>query len=175
MKREYITGTSDVEEIMFVGVEVEHTPAHGMTTLFVAGKHDIQSIIDLANINNCTHIYLGANQSFTYKDEADITEWEYLVIGLLKEEFHVTLDVDIKFYQHILDTLSLFKDENDFILMLSVKIPYMEECLNYNACLKLDDTDFNATNPGVWVHRIHELKSLDKFTNWEQYKSDKPI
>ena len=51
----------------------------------------------------------------------------------------------------------------------------MEECLNYNACLKLDDTDFNATNPGVWVHRIHELKSLDKFTNWEQYKSDKPI
>ena len=41
--------------------------------------------------------------------------------------------------------------------------------------LKLDDTDFNATNPGVWVHRIHELKSLDKFTNWEQYKSDKPI
>ena len=135
----------------------------------------IQDIIDLANINNCSHIYLGANQSFTYKNEADITEWEYLVIGLLKEEFHVTLDIDIKFYQHILDTLSLFKDENNFTLMLSVKIPYMEECLNYNACLKLDDTDFNATNPGVWVHRIHELKSLDKFTNWEQYKSDKPI
>ena len=85
MKREYITGTSDVEEIMFVGVEVEHTPAHGMTTLFVAGKHDIHSIIDLAYINNCTHIYLGANQSFTYKDEADITESQYLVIGLLKE------------------------------------------------------------------------------------------
>ena len=130
MKREYITGTSDVEDIMFVGVEVEHTQAHGMTTLFVAGKHDTQDIIDLANINNCSHIYLGANQSFTYKNEADITEWEYLVINLLKEDFLITLDIDIKFYQHILDTLTLFKDKNNFILMLSVKLPYIEECLN---------------------------------------------
>ena len=68
----------------------------------------------------------------------------------------------------------LIKSSNQWELDKTQKIVTQINNLE-NDMSKLDDTDFNATNPGVWVHRIHELKSLDKFTDWEQYKSDKPI
>ena len=58
--------------------------------------------------------------------------------------------------------------------MISVKLPY-ESLLNYNACLKIDDKDFRASNPGVWVHRVHDLKDPDKFTDWSKYTNDEVI
>ena len=50
---------------MFVGTEVEHSPAHGQLTLFVIGVEDSTDIIAEARRHACTHIYFGANQSFT--------------------------------------------------------------------------------------------------------------
>jgi hypothetical protein len=55
--------------------------------------------------------------------------------------------------------------------MISVKLPYLTQ-FNYNATIKLDDKDFEATNPGVWTHRLHDLLDSTKFTDWDQYKED---
>jgi hypothetical protein len=55
--------------------------------------------------------------------------------------------------------------------MISVKLPYINQ-FNYNAVIKLDDTGFNKTNPGVWVHSLHDLQSRSTFTDWSKYTND---
>ena len=67
-----------------------------------------------------------------------------------------------------------YNEYSNFISQISVKMPHIDQ-LNYNACIKIDDTDFKATNPGVWVHRVHDLKNTDRFTDWREYTKDKPI
>jgi hypothetical protein len=52
--------------------------------------------------------------------------------------------------------------------------PYLNQ-LGYNATLKIDDKDFNATNPGVWCHNLQDLLGRDRFTNWDQYGKDEII
>ena len=49
---------------MFTGKEIEHTPAHGMQTLFVVGLMPFDAIISTAKQHNCEHIYFGANMSY---------------------------------------------------------------------------------------------------------------
>ena len=41
--------------------------------------------------------------------------------------------------------------------------------------LKIDDKDFKATNPGVWVSYVQEHLDRKKFTDWEKYTKDLPI
>ena len=41
--------------------------------------------------------------------------------------------------------------------------------------LKIDDKDFDASNPGVWVHRVHDLKTKEVFTDWSKYTTDEII
>jgi len=54
------------EEVkFFIGTEVEHSPAYGQRTLFVVGAQNPKEILARALNNNCPHIYLGANQSFS--------------------------------------------------------------------------------------------------------------
>lgn len=166
MKREYNTGSSDIC-VMFTGKEIEHTPAHNMDTLFVVGIEPLDDIIAYAEKMNVNHIYLGANMSFLPDDQ-----WDTLVLPLLKKGYWVTLDFDIKWIEWVLE--SGYTEYNQFIPMISAKLPYIG-LLGYNACLKLDDKDFDATNPGVWVHRVHELMNKDCFTNWQQYNNDMPL
>ena len=47
MKRNYESGVTD-SITFFTGIEIEHTPAHGMKTLFVVGVHDPYVIMELA-------------------------------------------------------------------------------------------------------------------------------
>jgi hypothetical protein len=63
---------------------------------------------------------------------------------------------------------------NNFIPVISAKIPYIK-LLNYNATLKIDDKDFDATNPGVWCHSIHTLQKRSVFTEWSKYTKDESI
>ena len=63
MKRDYTDGEQD-NVTLFTGVEVEHTPAYGQRTLFVVGIHNPIDLMQKAREQDCTHIYLGANQSF---------------------------------------------------------------------------------------------------------------
>jgi hypothetical protein len=58
--------------------------------------------------------------------------------------------------------------------MVSVKLPYLQQ-LGYNATIKLDDKDFNATNPGVWCHSLHSLQNRSVFTSWSKYTQDEVI
>ena len=156
----------------FIGTEVEKSPAYGQKTLFVIGYQPKEEILARALNNNCPHIYLGANQSFNPPTEKDWQGWDELIIGLLKENIWVTLDFDVSLIEEVLE--GGMTEYDTFIPMISVKLPYISQ-LNYNTCIKLDDKDFKATNPGVWVHPLNELQGRDKFTDWTKYTKDEII
>ncbi len=174
MKRDYKQGVAE-EIIFFVGEEIERTPAYGMRTLFVVGVYDDQVIINLAQNNDCKHIYFGANQSFPRMTEFDSrwTEWENMIFPFLTQGYWCTLDLDVSCVEGLLE--SGLTERNQFIPMMSVKLPYLQQ-LGYNAVLKLDDKDFAATNPGVWCHSLHSLTKRDMiFTGWHQYTKDEVV
>jgi len=178
MKRDYSTSSKPIEGITFFkGVEIEHTPAFGKQTLFVVGMQDPEEVIELAMKNEVEHVYLGANQSFDLSDNDEILKqqeegWDNLVKTLCEEGLLVTLDFEHEYLEWIQE--AGYTEYNNFIPMISVKVPYIEQ-LGYNACIKIDDKDFNATNKGVWTHRVHDLMDRDRFTQWNEYKSDQII
>jgi hypothetical protein len=159
----------------FVGTEVEHTPAFGQRTLFVVGVQDTDSVMDMALANACTHIYFGANQSFpqlTINDAENWQAWEHMVQPCLDGGFLCTLDLDVICAEGLLE--SGLVENHRFIPMISVKLPYIKQ-LGYNATLKIDDKDFEATNPGVWCHSLHDLQKREVFTDWSKYTQDEVI
>lgn len=166
MQRDYETGVATSVDY-FTGTEVEHSPAYNKRTLFVVGRKSPDEIETLYTEQKCEHIYLGANMSF----EAN-GDWDLTVLPLLKRGYLVTLDFPISDVEWIIE--SGYTEYNNFIPMISAKLPYIQ-LLGYNACLKIDDKDFNASNAGVWVHSVHELMDRSKFTGWDKYKQDKPI
>ena len=84
----------------------------------------------------------------------------------------MTLDYDVKYHEWVLE--SGYNERHNFISQISVKLPYVNQ-LNYNACIKIDDADFEHSNAGVWIQPVHELLERDKFTSWDKYKEDSPI
>ena len=164
------------EEVsFFIGTEVEHTPAFGLQTLFVVGVQDPQIILQELDNNNCDHIYFGANQSFPALDKNDAEgwrDWEYMVQSCLEAGRLCTLDLDHAQAEGLLE--SALVEFNNFIPMISVKLPYIKQ-FGYNATLKIDDKDFAATNPGVWCHSLHDLQKREVFTDWSKYTKDKVI
>ncbi len=156
----------------FIGTEVEKSPAYGQKTLFVIGLQNPKEILARALNNECPHIYLGANMSFAPESEQDWKDWEFLMTELLKNSIWVTLDYPVELHEEVLECG--MTEYDTFIPMISVKLPYISQ-LNYNTCIKLDDKDFKATNPGVWVHPLRELQGRDKFTDWTKYTKDEII
>jgi hypothetical protein len=158
----------------FIGTEVEHSPAFGRRKLFVVGVQDSQIIMQEAANNDCDHIYFGANQSFPQYDmDADeMQDWEMMIVDCLEHGWLSTLDFDVYNVDQV--TQSRLPEFNNFIPMISVKLPYVQ-LLGYNATLKIDDKDFAATNPGVWCHSIHELRNRKTFTDWSKYTKDEVI
>ena len=176
MKRTYTEGIKE-SITFFVGIEIERTPAYGMKTLFVVGVHDPYVIMGLASKYECQHIYFGANQSFKtlgVNDAATWRPWENMIYVCLdsEHEFWCTLDFDVSEAEGLLE--SGLTEKRRFIPQISVKLPYINQ-LGYNATLKIDDKDFNATNPGVWCHNLQDLLGRDRFTNWDQYGKDEII
>ena len=176
MKRNYTDGVKD-SITFFTGIEIEHTPAHGMKTLFVVGVHDPYVIIELARNHKCEHIYFGANQSFKtlgINDAETWRPWENMIYVCLdsEHEFWCTLDFDVCEVEGLLE--SGLTEKRQFIPQISVKLPYLQQ-LGYNATIKLDDKDFKATNHGVWCHNLHDLLDRNKFTSWDQYGKDEII
>jgi hypothetical protein len=165
----------------FVGTEIEHTPAHGQRTMFVVGLQNIDTIkwqlgeIDQRSRAPITHIYFGANMSFPQHDGVGLDEfqpWQDMIKPFLQAGYTCTLDFDAV-HAELLAESSLVEKSN-FIPMISVKLPYVQ-LLGYNATIKLDDKDFDATNPGVWCHSVHDLMSRDKFTSWLEYTKDEVV
>jgi hypothetical protein len=169
MKRDYTTGEANNIQF-FLGTEVEHTPAFGKLTLFVTGVHSIDEIA--LNLNGAEHIFFGANHSFHPENNLDWQRWESMIEFFLNKGYLCSLDIPIdvaeEFHENGLN------ESNNFIPQIRVPIPYIK-LWNYNTMIKIDDKDFNATNPGVWTHSLHDLKDRSKFTDWSQYKNDKVI
>ena len=166
-------GHEDVK--FFYGTEVEHTPAFGMPTLFVVGVQEQEWIG--YNLNGRRHIYFGANQSFPMIATDDYSAWhawEVMVLEVLQDErnYMCTLDIDVTCVEGLAESMLI--EHDNFIPMISVKLPYMK-LLGYNATIKLDDRDFAATNPGVWCHNLHDLQNRDRYTAWSRYTKDKVI
>lgn len=172
MKRDYSTGQADAIE-MFVGKEVEHSPAYGMETLFVTGVQKPELVLATAKQNNVEHIYFGANQSFKtggVNDAYTWDLWETMVGQALAAGYWCTLDMDVREVEGLHE--SGLCEKRRFIPMISVKLPYLTQ-FNYNATIKIDDKDFAATNAGVWTHKLTTLLDENKFTDWDQYGEDK--
>ena len=83
-----------------------------------------------------------------------------------------TLDLDVGAAEGLLEGTLI--DHPRFIPMISVKLPYTK-LYNYNTTIKIDDKDFQATNPGVWCWNIHDLKQRDYFTSWDAYTQDERL
>ena len=174
MKREYDSGTAEAITF-FTGLEIEKTPAYGMKTLFVVGVQDFGAIHTLATAKHCKHIYFGANQSFPKLATDDAEQWrpwEQMIDQCLDAGYWCTLDFDVSVVEGVLE--SALVEHRKFIPQVSVKIPYLTQ-LGYNATIKLDDLDFEYSNPGVWCHSLHSLTSRETFTNWDQYGKDEII
>ena len=155
----------------FTGVEVEHTPAFGMDTLFVIGVQPFSEITPRLKTPG-QHIYFGANQSFPQlaTDDGDAWRpWERMIDQCLDEGYWCTLDFDVSVVQGVLEMPVI--GHRRFIPQISVKLPYLQQ-LGYNATIKLDDIDFEASNPGVWCHRLHNLQTPEAFTHWDAYRKD---
>ena len=83
-----------------------------------------------------------------------------------------TLDFGVEYAN---DVLEMGLDEHDkYISMISVKLPYIKQ-FNYNATLKIDDTTWGHSNPGVWCHSLHELQKRRVYTDWSEYVGDTTI
>ena len=174
MKRDYTSGTQEAVTY-FVGDEIEHTPAYGMRTLFVVGIQKVDEIINLAELHDCRHIYFGANQSFPtlQTDDADAwRSWERMIDPCLDAGLWCTLDFDVSVVQGVLEMPVI--GHRRFIPQISVKLPYLTQ-LGYNATIKIDDIDFEHSNPGVWCHTLNTLTTRESFTNWDQYGKDEII
>lgn len=158
--------------VYFTGYEVEHTVCYGMKTLFVVGTPPLEEILQKAKSDpDIKQIYFGTSQSFNPQtiSPEEFEPWDRVIFGCLKADYWVTLDFDVRYVISILE--SGYTEYNRFVPMISVKLPYINQ-LNYNATLKLDDTTWGKTNPGVWTHQLHDLMSKDKYTHWDQYKED---
>jgi hypothetical protein len=164
----------------FVGTEVERTPAFGKRTLFVVGIQPLTEIVRLLAENNSytdntkhiEHIFFGANHSFHPADRLEWQRWESMIEPFLRDSYLCSLDIPVTHVEEFND--GSLCEYNNFIPQIRVSIPYTK-LWNYNTMLKIDDKDFNATNPGVWCHSLHGLMSRRTFTSWDDYKGDSTV
>jgi hypothetical protein len=153
----------------FLGKEVEKTPAFGKQTLFVVG---VQSVDDIAeHIHGVEHIFFGANHSFYPQTPTEWDWWSAMIVHFLKLGYVCSLDIPVTHVEDFNDTCLC--EYRNFIPQIRLSIPYVR-LWNYNTMIKIDDNDFDATNPGVWTHSLHNLMSRRTFTDWDQYQEDTP-
>jgi len=167
LKRDYKEGVHDITPKFFIGNEVEKTNCEGMRTLFIVGDQETKEIIGTARLNNCKHIYLGANQSL--KGHVESTVWQFLALQikeLTDVGLYVTLDTNVMNYSALVKHLSAHAKNPLFTINISVPIEHVEAFRN--VYVKIDDTDFNNTNSGVWIQKLQP----ETFTPWAAYTND---
>lgn len=155
---------------MFVGIELENSMAKGAPTLFVVGKEEISEIISSAKSNSTGHIYLCANKSF------DPNEFDYYadaIKQILDEELCVTIDFPSQFIDDVQHKLKFALSNPRFIPMVNVEVPNLKSMPNL--AIRIDDIDFNCTNPGVWVVNYNTINNTQCYTPWSSYTGDRVI
>jgi hypothetical protein len=169
MDRDYKTGKSDSVGV-FSGREVEHTPAFGKQTLFLA-RNDLyyDQIVQMAEKVGAEAIYFGANRSFMHNHATQINQ----MVKLLAKGYYVTIDYQHALHDEVKARFEMIWTHEKFIPFCSIIFPKSED--DDNLCIKVDDVDFNSTNPGVWTMTMDHFKQSAGFTSWDQYKQDEPI
>ncbi len=163
-------GRQDV--VYFIGTEVERTAMYGEKTLFVVGIQPWEEIQKRADEHSIRHLYFGTSQSFTPHTNEEYDAWENMIKSLLKQGYWCTLDFGVEYANDVLE--SGFDEYDNYISMISVKLPYIKQ-FNYNATLKVDDTTWGKSNPGVWCHSVHDLMDRKVYTDWKDYVGDTTI
>lgn len=170
----------------FVGPEIEQTPAFGKKTLFVVGLQPTYLVEKLAREYKTPHIFLSANRSFDglYLADSGVYEvpgplgtsnaadWEKQIHALLDLGFMVSLDYPAHKHAMVLKVLNagIWQSRN-FVPVLSVAVPHVSTT-SVNLTIKIDDSNFKATNPGVWCMNHHEVTDSNRFTGWGEYNDD---
>ena len=169
MLRDYSTGVSENIRV-FSGIEIEHTPAYGKRTLFLA-RNDltVDQIKEFAHTNNCEAIYYGANRTYMHSHGMQLSQ----IQTLLKEGFWITVDYPFALHLAVKQKFNSVWNNPKFIPFCSLIFPDTEQ--DSNLCFKVDDVDFNKTNPGVWTMSMTDFKKQAGFTQWDEYKKDEPI
>jgi hypothetical protein len=158
----------------FTGTEVEKTPAFGKQTLFVVGIQPVDEITHHFDRNpkGIEHIFFGANHSFYPQTPTEWDRWSNMIVHFMKLGYVCSLDIPVTHVEDFNDTCLC--EYRNFIPQIRISIPYVK-LWNYNTMIKIDDNDFDSTNPGVWTHSLHSLMSRRTFTDWDQYNEDRPV
>ena len=169
MQRDYATGYKDDVNV-FSGLEIEHTPAYGKQTLFLA-RNDLtfDQIISLAVASDAEAVYFGANRSYMHSHAMQLTQ----IHQLLDRGYWVTVDYPYELHRLVSKKFATCWTHEKFIPFCSIIFPYTED--DKQLCFKVDDEDFNKTNTGVWSMSMADFKSKAGYTKWEEYKQDEPI
>ena len=170
MKRDYSDGIKD-NAVFFVGKEVEKTATKGMKTLFVVGLQRTSHIVRHAEKNKCKHIYFGANHSFKALVGEEVQSVGQQLKYFLDKGYWVTFDTaPTPRFDDIYKLLSNKK----FTIVYGLRMDNVEK-MKGNVVIKIDDTDFKATNPGVWCWSVNDMIDKKHFTEWAEYENDQII
>lgn len=169
MQRDYATGYKEDVNV-FSGLEIEHTPAYGKQTLFLA-RNDLtfDQIISLAVASDAEAIYYGANRTYMHSHAMQLAQ----IHQLLDRGYWVTVDYPYELHRLVSKKFATCWTNEKFIPFCSIIFPYTED--DKQLCFKVDDEDFNKTNTGVWSMSMEDFKSKAGYTKWEEYKKDEPI
>ena len=169
MLRDYTTGIKDDVKV-FSGKEVEHTPAFGKQTLFLA-RNDLtyDQIKELCDKVGAEAVYFGANRTFVNNLANQPTQ----IDRLLNDGYFVTIDYQYSIHKEVKKNYGHVWTHPKFIPFCSVIFEDSED--DDQLCIKVDDVDFNKTNPGVWTMSMNHFKQTSGFTSWNEYKKDQPI
>jgi hypothetical protein len=165
----------------FIGPEIEHTTAYGKKTLFVRNLQSTELVEKLAREHHTPHIFIGVSRSFDSLELKDgvymvgdtlAADWEKQIHYLLDQGFMVTLDYPAHKHYDVLKVLNpgIWQSRN-FIPMLAVPVPCIETS-SHNLTIKIDDSNFAETNPGVWCLNFSEVTDSNRFTGWQEYGDD---
>ena len=169
MIRDYTIGVSENVKV-FSGKEVEHTPAYGLQTLFLA-RNDLtyDQIKELCVKVDAEAVYFGANRCFVN----NLATQPMQVNKLLNDGYYVTIDYQYAIHNEVKKRYSAVWQHEKFIPFCSVIFENSEE--DNKLCFKIDDVDFNTSNKGVWTMNMEDFKKQAGYTTWDEYKQDKPI
>ena len=110
MERDYKTGKSNSVGV-FSGVEVEHTPAFGKQTLFLA-RNDLtfEQIKNMAESVKAEAIYYGANRTYMHNHGMQLTQMKKFI----EDGYYVTVDYDYSIHKEVKEKFKiLWNNEND--------------------------------------------------------------
>lgn len=177
MQRDYKDQTDVSGVKAFIGKEIERTHAYGLHTLFLDPSHlsNDEMIILIAETEGIEHVYLNANH---YPIEDDLVFARYLDVLLYCESNTKikAVTIEIQKPDKLEKFLPILDRFNKILFNVSIKIPHVESYA-HRIAIKIDDSDFKATNPGVWCHLVDDLiyHAEHAFTPWDHYKNDKVI